>query len=217
MSQQQQWVADIQMWDIQRERVTHDEALYRLGEYACFVLMWTIRDFEAGLVARCSVCYLDLGIIADTYKQPSQDKCPNCFGTTFEGGYKALLVRPSLWQWTEQVLNQDKRGDVETSQGTVNTTADFRCQPRDYVFRSDGQRFKIQSVDGERLVTGFGIQSHSATAIGYTYGIVRINPSDPGYLIPPNQTVIMNRLDLHFARYPKSFSDIEVIRGPITN
>ena len=217
MSQQQFWLPDVMMWTIQQERVRHNESLWHLGELSVFVLMWTINDFEANLVARCSTCYLALGVIADTYKQPSQDKCPDCFGTTFEGGYKAILVRPALWQWAEQVISQDKRGDVETSQGSVNTTGDFKCQPKDYVFRSDGQRFKIQGVDAERLVTGFGIQSHTATSIGYTYQVVRANPSDPCYLIPPTQATIMNRLDLRFSRYPKSFSDLEVTRGPITN
>src|SRR6478609_414109 len=53
------YLRDRQNWAVEQERMRHDEALYSIGEYAIFVLMWHIQDLTAGLVQRCSRCYGD--------------------------------------------------------------------------------------------------------------------------------------------------------------
>src|SRR5258708_66990 len=95
---------DPRSYAVEQERMRHNQALYAYGEYAMFALMWTIRDLEHGRVQRCSRCFEDVGLndrIADTYKQANLRLCPVCFGTSFEGGYRALIIRPSLWDFSE--------------------------------------------------------------------------------------------------------------------
>ena len=120
-----------QNYAVTQERMRHDQALYSLGEYAAFVLMWHIQDFEAGLVTRCSRCYGENNLIAQVYEQPVENKCPVCFGTTFDGGYKAILVRPSIWDTNEEDFRLSARGEVIVQTASVQSTSDFRLRTGD--------------------------------------------------------------------------------------
>lgn len=200
-------VPDVKNWEIENERARHDQALYRYGEYAIFVLMWTVQDFEANLVGRCKTCYVPSEPVSDTWKQPAYFKCPDCLGTSFEGGYKAILVRPSLWEWDEPKLQQDKRGVINTNVATVQTTADFRMQPKDYVIRGDGSRWQIQAMEGTHLDTGFGTQSGIWDATQFTYtNVTREDESSPIYLLPFSEGYIQQAIPQYFSRQPVEFS-----------
>src|ERR1043165_6197117 len=106
----------VENWAIEQERYRHDLPLYTLGEYTIFYLMWTLLDFEAGHVTRCARCYSTSGTVANreanVYNQPSINRCPDCFGTTFEGGYRARIVRPALWSDNDESEKQDRRGTI---------------------------------------------------------------------------------------------------------
>jgi hypothetical protein len=75
---------DPQPHAVATERFRHDGALFQWGEYAIFVLMWSVDDFEQGRVGRCPACYTAYGLIAEAYDQPARRNCPECFGTTFK-------------------------------------------------------------------------------------------------------------------------------------
>lgn len=50
--------------------------------------MWTLQDLADGLVKRCPICWDD---VSHQSKRPND--CPNCYGTTFDGGYRPLEMR----------------------------------------------------------------------------------------------------------------------------
>jgi hypothetical protein len=80
------YLREPQRWAVDQERQRHLQALYTVGEWTMFCLMWNLEDFQNGLVTRCSVCY---NRSSQAYKQGERNKCPDCFGTTFEGGFRA--------------------------------------------------------------------------------------------------------------------------------
>lgn len=196
-------VPDAKNWEVENERARHDQALYRLGEYAIFVLMWQMQDFTLGLVGRCTTCFVPQGALEDTWAQPAYFKCPDCYGSGFEGGYKAVLVRPSLWSWDEPVQQQVARGVINTNVAQVQTTADFRLQPKDYVIRGDGSRWQAQQVEGEHLDTGFGTQAGPWNAVGFSYAnVTREDESSPVYMLPLAESYIQEVITQYYSRAP---------------
>lgn len=219
-SLQPHWLPDVQNWAIDQERQRHLDAVYAYGEYAVFVLMWRVQDFEAGLVGRCKRCYLSQGKIAEVYGQGKQNKCPDCFGTTFEGGYRARIIRPALWDHdsTEQ-HGPRPRGDTFQANARVQTTDDFNLNTDDYVFRADGTRWQIAKTDWDLLHTGFGFPDQFGTLVGWNLTSVNLeDESSVAYLIPPTPDDVEDILTLpqRFpTRYPMDFSQYEDIRGPL--
>lgn len=196
-------VPDVKHWELENERFRHDQALYRYGEYAIFVTMWTLQDFTAGLVGRCGTCYAPQGALEGTWQQPAYTKCPDCLGTSFAGGYKAILVRPSLWTWDEQTQQQVQRGVINTNVAQVQTTSDFRLQPRDYIIRGDGSRWQAQEVQGDHLDTGFGTQAGIWNATAFIYNnVTREDESSVIYLLPINQDYIQAAIPQWYSRQP---------------
>lgn len=185
------------------------------GEFAMFVLLWNILDHNAGLVERCSTCYLAQGKIADVYGQSSQAKCPDCYGTTFEGGIKAKLVRTSLWDVNEEDNQADHRGEVIVQTATVQATSDFRLRSGDYIFRADGTRWKMRTMSTNSLRTGF-MEPEFRTEVGWNYGTVnREDYSSVAYDIPPDPETLMAALDVTHLRYKPDFSMLEEVHGPL--
>lgn len=193
----------------------HDGALYAYGEYAVFVLMWTPLDFAKGLVERCSLCMED-SIIAAAYGQADRALCPVCFGTTFEGGWKARLVRPSMWDDAEEQENQKTRGFVESNSAAVQSTSDFRMSNGDYIMRADGRRWQVKTISGANLSTGFGTTNRERTSIGFNYGQCALeNDSDVSYIMPPTEAELRTLLDIPHGHGPMDFTAWEEIRGPV--
>lgn len=223
----QAFLPDQRWWEIANERRRQFDALTRIGEYSMFVLMWTVRDFKAGRVLRCPNCEDVLEqtkssaaaeMIQDVYKQPSQDRCPVCFGTFYvgpAGGVKAILVRPCIWQFSEEQVTEAQRGAVETQQGSVTTTGDFRMQPHDYIFRSDGRRFEVSQAQATHLASGFGNYSSSDTAVTVAYTVAEENASSPAFLIGPDAQGLMSMLNPPYARQQPDFSQYEFTDGPV--
>lgn len=211
------WLPDPQEYAIEQQRASHDQALAHFGEYAVFVLMWKLADHEKGLVGRCPTCYLNRGDIAETYGQAAQEKCPDCFGTTFEGGYKARIVRLSLWDANEEDIRENKRGQIEISTASIQSTSDFRLRTGDFIFRGDGTRWRMQNVSTNHLRTGFMMPTKDRTPVGYNFGqVMREDPSSVAYEIAPSPQDLRD-IDLINQRYPADFSDIEDIRGSLTH
>lgn len=214
------YVRDTQGWSVEQERQRHNQALWQVGEYGMFALMWHYQDFEAGLVTRCSRCQGTSGskeaIIDAAYRQPTQNRCPVCFGTTFEGGFKALIVRPAIFSDTDEGESLQARGVVNPQDIDVESTTDFRVRSGDYVFRGDGDRFQLRAPTRVQLRTGFGPVSQSNAAIGYTHA--RASYEDPrasvAYSIGPSAEDLRSILG-RGRHYPMDFSDVEIIRAPL--
>jgi hypothetical protein len=215
------YVRDTQDWAISQERQRHNQALLSVGEYAMFALMWHIQDYEAGLVGHCTRCYgptpgANQDVIASVYKQATQNRCPDCYGTTYEGGYKALIVRPSIFSDTDEGETFSQRGVVHSSDINVETTIGFRVRSGDYVFRANGDRFRLRVPERITLRTGFALPSQSGHAIGYNNA--RASLEDPNasvaYDIGPSNAALRQILT-QVTHTPYDFSAIEVIRGPL--
>ena len=53
------WAATTQDWAGHWVANSHYEALFQFGEFLLFTLMWTVADFEQGLVGRCQSCFVN--------------------------------------------------------------------------------------------------------------------------------------------------------------
>jgi len=210
-----QWLQDPQQYAVEQERFRHDQALNTYGEYAMFVLMWDMDDLNAGRVDRCPTCYVAYGKIAETYKQSPKRECPDCYGTTFEGGYKAKIVRTSLWDANEEDEQDARRGVTVVQTASIQSTSDFRLRTGDFIFRADGSRWQMRQVAATALRTGHW-SPERRTEVGYNYGLVqREDESTVAYSIPPATEELMTILDVSHLRTPPDFSAVEDIRGPL--
>ncbi|THA72573.1 hypothetical protein E6R60_26965 [Streptomyces sp. A0642] len=209
-----QYVRAQQDWAIDQERLRHDQALHHIGENALFALMWTARDHEAGLVGLCTVCASDR--ISQAYGQASRNKCPNCFGTRFEGGFRALIVRPAVFTDADDSQSFTARGTVAPQEVHLETTSDFRVHSGDYAMRATGERLQLRVPQRTTLRTGFGTpyQREVATAYNLTRAAVE-DPESVAYMLPPAETDDLVEILSRTGAVPPSFADIEIIRAPL--
>lgn len=211
-SLQPYYVRQTQHWAVDQERQRHLQALYAVGEWTMFCLMWHLEDFENGLVGRCSVCY---NRASQAYKQSERNKCPDCFGTTFEGGFKALIVRPAIFGDTDEGQQYQARGVVSSDDLDMESTPDFRVRSGDYCFRSTGHRFYLRVPDRVTLRTGFGTPYQRSMAIGYNHARASLEDlSAVAYTIPPSQDDLIQILNISVTE-PVSWGQYEVIRSPL--
>ena len=214
------YVRDTQNWAVEQERQRHNQALLQIGEYAMFVLMWHLQDHQAGLVERCSTCSglpgSKAALIQEVYKQPTQNRCPDCYGTTFDGGYKAIIVRPAIFSDADESEQKQSRGVITPDEINVESTTDFRVRAGDYCFRQNGHRYRLLRPTRIQLRTGFGPVSQANAAIGYNHA--RAVYEDPNasvaYDLPPTPALLPEILN-RGARVPADFTPFEVIRGPL--
>jgi hypothetical protein len=208
------YLRQTQDWAVAQEIYRHDQALYMVGEYAMYVLLWTASDYAAGLVGLCLTCASDP--ISKAYGQPTRNKCPDCYGTRFEGGYRALIVRPSLFIDGDDGQNFSARGVVAPQGGImIETTTDFRVHSGDYCLRATGERFQLSAPKRATVRTGFATV-HQATA-GFAYNVMDAAVEDEtsvAYMIPPAITPLITILS-RTGNIPQAFSDVEVLRAPL--
>lgn len=62
--------------------------------------VWTVYDYEQGLVSRCPECY------DEVLKQVSNTRCESCYGTGFAGGYKPPMV---IWASIAENVSQNRK------------------------------------------------------------------------------------------------------------
>lgn len=195
---------------------SHQEALYGLGEYAMFVLLWNAFDADAGRVGRCGVCFVAYGKVAEAYGQSANNDCPSCYGTTYEGGYRARIIRPAIWQdrQTDQP-KRTRRGSVETDVMSVETTSDFVMHTGDLVFRADGTRYKVTTPNSVELRTGFQATDRNDTTVGLNIAQARLEDrATVTYDIPPDEATLRAALSTA-GRFPSALSPFEDVRGPL--
>ena len=209
------YVREIQDWAVHQEHMRHLEAIYSVGEWTMFALMWHILDFTAGRVERCNTCFVAYDVITEAYGQSSQNKCLNCFGTTFEGGIKAIIIRPTIFSDTDESERFDRRGTVHDDDVDIESTPDFRVRTGDYAFRIDGGRWQLKMPQRITLRTGFNFPDQESSAIGYNHARANLeDPTSVAYLIPPPQVDVKAILSQQ-SRWPIDFSEHEIIHGPL--
>lgn len=217
------YVRDQQPWAVDQERQRHAQALLTVGEDAMFALMWHLQDFQAGLVARCQRCYttdsasIQARIVA-VYNQPTQNRCPDCYGTTFQGGYKALIVRPTMFSDADQAEQVQARGITHPAALDIETTADFRVRSGDYVFRGNGDRYVLRVPQRVTLRTGYGEPNLTGQGVGYNQARAQYEDPDSSvaYDIGPSREDLAAFLPRGVGGHvPQDFSDWEIIHAPL--
>lgn len=216
---------------VDQVRMYHNEAVFALGEYSMFILLWGITDFQAGNVQRCPYCYDradSTGIdqqIADIYGQPALSNCPYCYGTTFFllsapslGGLKAKLVRPCMWTNTDEIHKREAQGEFIAATSSVQSISDFRMRSGDYVLRADGTRWRVYPSPqiSDSLITGLQAANDLNSMVGYKYdGMTRQDEATVAYLIPPTDPHELEQiLDISLVpNYPVCFDQYEVINS----
>lgn len=199
------------LYAVTQEVLRHDDALAWYGEMTACVMLWSVRDFENGLVQRCSFCYTPLGLVAEAYQQSSKARCANCYGTTFEGGIRAVVYRPALWE--ERMVSQDvrERGHTTVASGSVQITSDINMRDGDFLIRQDKTRWKITEPQVSEIVNGFG-PTGTQLAPGSSFQVQLEDRSSVAYMIPVNQTVLNTVGWKPFMVYPNA---ADVINGPL--
>jgi hypothetical protein len=217
------WQRDVQSWAIAQERQRHVQALWQYGELAVFALMWTVEDEQAGLAARCRRCVLNTASqgqaaesqIAGAYGQGSQFLCPDCFGTQFEGGFRAMIVRPAVVSDVDPDQQFTRRGVTRPAATTIETTPDFRVRAGDYCFRADNSRYRLRVPRRVTLRTGFASPWQASAAIDYNLlQAAREDLTSAAYIIPPDAATLATVLGA-YTRLPVDFSWFEIIRAPL--
>jgi|tagenome__1003787_1003787.scaffolds.fasta_scaffold20951591_2 hypothetical protein len=187
------YIRQPQDWALQQEQMRHVQAIYWVGEPALFLLLWKVEDFEAGYVGRCPRCRVTDGSvdarIEKVYKQPVQAQCPWCFGTSFDGGVRSKVVRPTIFNDSNEAERKSARGVTYPEATVVETTNDFRARQGDFVCRQDGSRWQLSTPNGIQLRTGFLHPNQTDTGLGYaTIPATREDRSSVAFQIPPNAT-----------------------------
>lgn len=213
------YVRQRQGWAIANERQRHVQALFTIGEPAMFTLMWKVEDFEAGLVTRCTRCRQDPdsieGRIEAVYQQPLTATCPVCYGTTFEGGIRAQIIRPAIFTDTDEDERRSGRGVVRPENATVESTEDFRVRTGDFVFRHDGSRWQLGAPTRVQVRTGYEQPTQQATSIGYArIPANREDESSVAYVLPPTASQLTSILT-QAGPFPNDMSQYETINGPL--
>jgi hypothetical protein len=180
--------------------------MYSIGEYALFVLMWTVEDFNDGLVSRCQRCGFKGNDLearkANVYVQTSKNKCPECFGTTFSGGVRAKVVRPAVFTDSDDEEKRGAKGVTHPQNVSIESTSDFRFRAGDFVFRQDNSRWQLTTPQRVTLRTGFEHPTQKDNALGYVRAMGQLeDETSVAYMIPPNDSQLAGIL-AEPARYP---------------
>lgn len=215
------WMPQQQGYLLNHLSVSHDEVLYLYGEYAMFVMMWHVADFEAGLVARCSTCYATGGTnerIAAAYGgQSDRNRCPDCYGTSFEGGIRAKVIRPAVVSDLNTETSQGRRGEVTTDTVAAETSSDIFLRSGDYLFRADGTRYRCAEMSTLVVRTGFDVPDRDESVGGVIPSARLEDPASVAYMIPPSPTEIRALLvDLAANRHvPQDITAYDYAPGPL--
>ena len=209
------WRRAPEPWALETLRQQHNEALYGYGEYCMVWLLWHLEDHLEGLVDRCHRCVLGRGEVGEVYAQPDRANCPVCYGTTFQGGIKARIIRPALWGVSDPDHRQDTRGEIQVEQAWVETTSDFVMRTGDYFGRADASRWRVLQVASVGLRSGFEPDRNEASS-GLTYPQVALEDDDMiVYQIPPDDETLSDLLTRPGFGYPVDFTAAEQINGPL--
>lgn len=205
------WLPDSRTYEFGQERDRHDEAMYQYGEYAYIALLWNIRDHDAGLVARCPECWIGKARVAEAYSQGEWgSECEACWGTTFEGGIRHLIVRPILEDSpTDDMIAEKGRGEVVTDNNDIQLVGNIRYNVGDYILRGDATRIRLARFSGNYITSGF---QPAKNTISYRGSFALENPSRVIYRVGPTAAQLVADLTHINERRPKDFHSYETVR-----
>ena len=207
------WVKPVETWAIQQEQQRHKEALQYYGELAVVRVIWTIEDFYAGLVTRCSVCQATgantLGItsltqqaanqqrLSQVYKDSSDVYCSSCYGVGFTGGFQPTIYR--MWflandnveHWDKSRFGEMRpnrpRAEFEASPPLKQNTLVIRVlswtDSTMTIPQIEDRRYVLGTVNPLSLRTG-ALNPSSTTYVGQSAPLINLSQQHPFNNVP---------------------------------
>lgn len=120
----------VEPYAIRMARQSIRDSLMSHGEECVLFHMYHVNEVDKDItVARCPVCYDDI------YKQGEQFDCPNCYGTTFDGGVMQAWRAWAIFTDANDEETFGKRGFWHPVASSVHTEWQPDLWQRDYVAR----------------------------------------------------------------------------------
>jgi len=183
----------------------HDETLQWYGEECIVRLLWRAEDAKAGLVTYCQTCQDSpdptnpnssvQSRVSQVYRQSGNSYCPDCYGTTFTGGFKPTCYH--LYMLASDT--PESRQNLQTGQfWKENPSVQFSWFPQirtgDLVVRVDswsngsptsfGYYFQVSTVGVQTVRTGPGVSADTTKVVNQTCTLENLWPSHPYYSVP---------------------------------
>jgi len=206
-----------EIWSQIDQQRFHDETLQWYGEECIVRLLWRAEDAQAGLVTYCQTCQDSpdpsnpsnniQSRVSKAYRQTGNSYCPECYGTTFTGGFQPTAyhlfmlaadtedVRKNLstgqfWQqnprvqfsWFPRLRTGDLVVRVEQWQGNLPTLATTRFQ----VSTVSPQTIRTGPGSSAQYPAQVGVQPYTNTTIivNQTCTLENLFPGHPYYEVP---------------------------------
>jgi hypothetical protein len=131
------------------------------------------------------------------------------------GGMKARLVRPCMWNPTDEYQKLVATGEIITATTSVQSVSDFRMRTGDFILKADGTRWRVARHETDSIISGFQAANDIRAMTGYNYPLcTREDESTPAFLAPPDTATVMSLLDTSIIpNWPVDFSSWEVVNG----
>jgi hypothetical protein len=196
-----------EQWTQVDQQRFHDEALQWYGEQCIVRLLWRAEDAAAGLVGYCQTCQdspnpsqPNVAIqsrVSNVYKQTGNSYCPDCFGTTFSGGFQPTCYHTyMLASDTEDDRRNMSTGQFWKQNPRVQLSWFPQIRVGDLVVRVESwngdtptvtsERFQVSSVSPQSIRTGPGPGNQ------YPYRVGTTQPFTNTQIFVNQQTVLEN-------------------------
>jgi len=193
------------IWAQTNQQRFHDETLQWFGEEIIVRQLWRAEDAALGLVTYCLTCQDSpnpsqptasvQSRVSSVYRQTGNSYCPDCFGTTFTGGFKNVCYHLyMLAADTPQIRSNLTTGQFWKNNPQVQLSWYPEIRTGDLVVRvnqwnqgtptSLGERFQVSAVTPQSIRTGPGISYNTTTYVNQTCTLENVFPSSPYYNVP---------------------------------
>jgi len=183
----------------------HDEALQWYGEECVVRLLWRAEDAAQGLVTYCETCQDSpnpanpsasvQSRVSKVYRQTGNSYCPDCYGTTFTGGFKPVAYHLyMLASDTPEVRRSLQTGQFWQENPQVQLSWYPQIRQGDLVIRIenwDGDTpllsslyFQVSTVAPHTIRTGPGAGNSNNIIVNQTCTLENLWPGHPYYAVP---------------------------------
>jgi len=183
----------------------HDETLQWFGEQVIVRQLWRAEDAALGLVGYCQQCQDSVdptnpnasvqSRVSNVYKQSGNSFCPNCYGTTFNGGFKTTCYHLyTLAADTPQIRANISTGQFWRDNPTVQMSWYPEIRVGDLLVRvlswdgdtptALGDRFEVSSVNVQTVRTGPGISYDTTKIVNQFTTLYNLPTTHPYYNVP---------------------------------
>jgi len=183
----------------------HNETLQWFGEQVIVRQLWRAEDAALGLVGYCQQCQdspnptspnsFIQSRVSSAYRQTGNSYCPNCYGTTFNGGFKPTCYHLyMLAADTPEVRANLSTGQFWRDNPSVQLGWYPEIRVGDLLVRvtswtgdtptATGDRFEVSTVNVQTIRTGPGISYDTTKIVNQFTTLQNLPPSHPYYNVP---------------------------------